>query len=194
MDYFSLSNQALCREFIRNPQSLIEALGQWLKHRSGKRCKEWYLSSIAGMCLIDEAVRLAADHSTVIKRFNDDGKAGIAPQLGYFNEDIKKSDLDEDYSFESHVERYLQFYQVFLHLTSGKRVRIPQTGERPNAKRDSQWYDWRHKEDMTDAQIRDRWDREHPDSPVQRDNRSNGLGVVKSAIRREKSRRTPGTD
>jgi hypothetical protein len=64
---------------------------------------------------------------------------------------------------------------------------------RRNAVRDSQWHDWRHIDGLTDAQIRDRWDRENPDNRVSRDNAENGLGVVASAIKREESRRRPGT-
>jgi hypothetical protein len=68
----------------------------------------------------------------------------------------------------------------------------PRKGRR-NAVRDSQWHDWRHINGLTDAQIRDRWDSEHPNDKVPKDNAENGLGVVASAIKREESRRIPGT-
>jgi hypothetical protein len=67
------------------------------------------------------------------------------------------------------------------------------SAERPNAARDSQWYDWRHIDGLTDAQIRDRWDAENPCNPVPRENAENGLGVVASAIRREEKRKSQGT-
>lgn len=67
------------------------------------------------------------------------------------------------------------------------------TRGRKNAIRDAQWHDWRQIDGLTDAQIRDRWDRENPHDPVSRNNIENGLGIVASAISGEKKRRIQGT-
>ena len=103
MDYLSLNNESLSREFIRDPQTLIIVLRQWLEFRKGKRCKEWFLRSLAGMELIDEAVRLARDRSPQIKRFYDDGETNEAPQLSYLNADRDSREEEESYSFETHL-------------------------------------------------------------------------------------------
>lgn len=54
--------------------------------------------------------------------------------------------------------------------------------------RDATWCDWSLAE-MTNSQIRDRWNREHPDQSINISTRDNGITTVRNAILREKLRR-----
>lgn len=60
--------------------------------------------------------------------------------------------------------------------------------DRLNSLRDATWCDWRLS-GMTESQIRDRWNREHPNEPINVNTKKNGLYTVRNAIRREMARR-----
>lgn len=71
--------------------------------------------------------------------------------------------------------------------TTAQKTKIPR-----NASRDSQWYDWRHIDGLTDAKIRDKWNAENPsDSISNASTKKAGRDLVKKAIKRmEKQKRT----
>ena len=186
------------QDFFERLQSLRRELGEQFEFDEETSCGFWNPPADFNLSVFVISARqtyeawMAAKHSNKeIEGFDGRTLATLAwlfDQMERTNA-VPSELADACREFE---QRYNRFELVLtLKTTAVKNSRI--TGARRHEARDAIWYDWRHIDKLTDGQIRDRWDRENPGNHVSRNNIENGLGIVASAIQREKTRRLQGT-
>ncbi len=96
------------------------------------------------------------------------------------------------FKFEHEVDRFALLMAIKHPSKTTVETQRNTRGPR-NSYRDSQWYDWKHVEGMTDAKIRDRWNAANPLQTISdAATKKAGRELVKKAIERMKKTKQSG--